>query len=79
MPDAVLAGSIEVEHAGDRLVEQVEVVADHQQRAAVGAQELQQPRLGVDVEVVGRLVEQQHVGAGEEDAGQLDAAPLATD
>ena len=78
LADRFLGGSIEVQHTSDRLVEQVEVVADHQQRAAVGAQELQQPRLGVDVEVVGRLVEQQHVGAGEQDARELDAAPLAT-
>ena len=76
--DGLLLRPVEVQHAGDRLVEQVEVVADHQQRAAVGAQELQQPHLGVDVEVVGRLVEQQHVAAGEQDAGQLDAAALAT-
>ena len=53
-----LAGAVEVEHAGDRLVEQFEVVADHEQGAAVGAQEAEQPLLGVDVEVVGRLVEE---------------------
>ena len=75
--DAVLVGPVEVEHTGDRLVEQVEVVADDEQGAAVGAQEPHQPLLGVDVEVVGRLVEAQHVAAGEEDAGQLDAAALA--
>jgi len=62
----------------DRLVQQVEVVADDEERAAVRAQEAEQPRLGVDIEVVGRLVEQERVGAGEEDAGQLDAAPLTT-
>ena len=73
----LLAGALEVEHAGDGLVEQVEVVADDEQRAAVAAQELHQPRLGVGVEVVGRLVEQEHVAAGEEDAGQLDPAALA--
>ena len=77
LADRLLGRSVEVQHAGDRLVEQIEVVADHQQRAAVGAQELHQPHLGVDVEVVGRLVEQQHVAAGEQDAGQLDAPPLA--
>ena len=65
-------------HAGDGLVEQVEVVADDQQRAAVLAHEVEQPGLGVDVEVVGGLVEQQQVAAGEQDARQLDAATLAT-
>ena len=42
------------------------------------AQEPQQPVAGVGVEVVGGLVEQQQVAAGEEDAGQLEASPLAT-
>ena len=41
------------------------------------AEELQQPRLGVDVEVVGGLVEQEDVAAGEEDPRQLDPAALA--
>ena len=45
---------------------------------AVGAQEAHEPVLGVAVEVVGGLVEQQDVAAGEEDAGQLDPPPLAT-
>ena len=72
-----LVRAVEVEHAGDRLVEQVEVVADDEQGAAVAPQEPHQPLLGVDVEVVRRLVEAQHVAAGEQDAGQLDAPPLA--
>ena len=38
----------------------------------------EQPLLRVGVEVVGRLVEQEQLAAGEEDAGQLDAAALAT-
>jgi hypothetical protein len=77
LADVGLAGAVEVQDAGDRLVEQLEVVADHHQAAAVGAQERQQPVAGVVVEVVGRLVEQEELAAGEEDAGQLDAAPLA--
>ena len=71
-----LARTVEMEDAGDRLVEQLEVVADHEQGAAVAAQEPEQPFLGVDVEVVGRLVEEQDVAAGEEDAGDLGTAPL---
>ena len=75
--DAGLVVALEVEHAGDGLVEQVEVVADHEQRAPVGAHEAEQPVLGVAVEVVGGLVEEQHVAAGEQDAGDLDPSPLA--
>ena len=59
-------------HAGDRLVEQVEVVAHDEQRAAVRAQELEQPVAGVGVEVVGGLVEEEQVAAAEEDAHELE-------
>ena len=48
------------------------------ERAAEGAHVLQQPVAGVGVEVVGRLVEQQQLAAGEQDAGELEAATLAT-
>ena len=68
---------VDVQHARDRLVEQLEVVADHEQRAAVRPQELHEPLLGVDVEVVGRLVEQQQVAAREQDARELDPPALA--
>ena len=40
-------------------------------------QELHQPVLRVDVEVVGRLVEQEQVAPGEQDPGELDTAALA--
>ena len=69
---------VEVEHARDGLVEELDVVADDEERAAVVAQEPHEPLLGVDVEVVGRLVEHQEVAAREEDARQLHPAALAT-
>ena len=53
-------------------------MADHEQGAAVGPHEPEQPLLGVAVEVVGGLVEQQDVAAREQDASDLDAAALAT-
>ena len=53
-------------------------MADHQQAAAVGAEELHQPLFGVDVEVVGRLVEQQQITAREQDARGDRRAALAT-
>ena len=67
---------VDVQHARDRLVEQFEVVADHEQPAAVRTQELHEPLLGVDVEVVRGLVEQQEVAAREQDPRQLDPPPL---
>ena len=67
---------VEVQHVGDGLVEQHEVVAHHDESAAVRPEETHEPRLGVGIEVVGGLVEQEQVAAGEQDASQLDAASL---
>ena len=71
------AVGVEVEHLVDRRLEQPGVVADHDQPALVGLEELAQPDDRVGVEVVGRLVEQQRLGAGEQDPRQLDATALA--
>ena len=65
-----------MEHAGDRLVEQLEVVADDEEGAAIAAQELHEPAARVDVEVVRRLVEEEDVAPREQDAGELDAPSL---
>ena len=73
----LLVRPVEVQHTGDRLVEQLEVVADDKQRAAVPAQELHEPRACVDVEVVRRLVEEEDVAPREQDAGELDPASLS--
>ena len=72
------AVGVEVPHLVDDGLEQLDVVADHDQPAAVAGEEAAQPGDRVGVEVVGRLVEQQRLGVGEQDAGQLDAAALAT-
>ena len=58
-------------------VEQHAVVADHQQGAAEVVERVVQAEPGVDVEVVGRLVEQQHVGTPEQLGGQTDGDHLA--
>jgi hypothetical protein len=47
-------------------VEEVAVVGDGDERPVVLAQELLQPADGVDVQVVGRLVEEQGLGVAEE-------------
>ena len=71
------APRVEVQDAGDGLVEKDQVVADHDHRPPTRAQEVHQPRLGVAVEVVGRLVEQQQVGVGEEGARELEPPALS--
>jgi hypothetical protein len=59
---------VQVPHRVDGGAEQLDVVGDDDEAARVGAQVLAQP----DDRVV-----QQRVGAGEQDAGELDAAALA--
>ena len=61
---------------GDAL-DQVAVVGDDHQGAGPGVEEVLQLLEGVDVEIVGGLVEKQHVRLGHEHAGQLQAAALA--
>ena len=58
-------------------LQQRRVVADHDQATPVRRQEVAQPDDRVRVQVVGRLVEQHRLRAGEQDPGQLHPAPLA--
>lgn len=67
---------VQVEHLVDDRLDQVDVVGDHDEAAAVGLQVVPQPDDGVGVEVVRRLVEEQGVRVGEQDAGELHAAAL---
>ena len=50
------------------------VVGDEQDRPAVAQQKLFEPADRVDVEVIGRLVQQQNVGAADQGLGQQHAA-----
>ena len=52
-------------------------MADEEDRARVGLQQLLEQLEGVDVEVVGRLVEHEHVGRQREQARQQQAVALA--
>jgi hypothetical protein len=69
---------IDGEDRGDVAVQQRQVVGDDQDAAGEGGQELGQPGLGVGVQVVGRLVQEQGGRLAEQHPGQLDAAALAT-
>jgi hypothetical protein len=60
------------------VIQQGHVVADDDHAAGVRAQELAKPQDRVGVQMVRRLVEQQGLGAGEQDPGQLDPPALAT-
>src|ERR1700726_2098964 len=58
-------------------VEEPAVMADDHGAAGEILQRLFERAQGVDVEIVGGLVEQQHVGAGLEHLGQMNAVALA--
>ena len=54
----------------DRIVQQLAVVADDQRGVRIFLQARFQPQRAFEVEIVGRLVEQQQIGFGEQRGGQ---------
>ena len=64
---------IDVGGVGGDAVEEVAVVVDGDQRAVVVVQEVLQPMDGIEIEVVGGLVEKQGLGLAEERLGEQDA------
>jgi hypothetical protein len=72
------AAGEDLEHPADDAVEEEAIVRDDDDRALVARERLLEPRDRLDVEVVGRLVEQQDVGVLEQRAAQRDAATLAS-
>ena len=69
---------VEVQRDAGGGVEKLAVVADHQQRAFEALEPAFEPDEGVQVQVVGGLVEQQQVGRTHQRAGQLQAHAPAT-
>ncbi len=75
--DSELA-ALDVQDGVDRLVEQVAVVADHDHGSRIARDVLFQPERAFEVEIVGRLVEQEEIGLGEQRGGERDPhAPAA--
>ncbi len=63
-----------LDDAADHPVHEVAVMAGHQQRPLeLAGQPLFQPDDRLDIQMVGRLVEQQHIGVEGQDPGQGDA------
>ncbi len=69
--------AVELEDPLGHVVEEVAVVGDGHDRVRVVLQEAFEPLDALGVEVVGGLVEQQQVGAAEQETAQGDASPLA--
>src|SRR5690606_10627134 len=82
-PGAVVAlprnavAAVELEDPARGVVEEVAVVRDGDDRAWILGQEALEPRDGFGVEMVRRLVEQQHVWPRQEQPAERHAAPLA--
>src|SRR5262249_2098181 len=68
---------LEGEHVGGDAIEEPAVVADDDRAAGEILERLFERTQGVDVEIVGGLVEQDHVGAGLEHLGEMHAVALA--
>ena len=62
---------------GDR-VQKIAVVRDQQQRAGIMLEPTLEPEHGVEIEVIGGLVEQQEIGAAHQRLRQIEAHPPAT-
>src|SRR3569623_617002 len=57
----------------DRGVEQIAVMADADDRARIVREMVLEPERAFEIEIVGRLVEQQQLGSGEQRCGQCHA------
>ena len=69
---------VDVDDLVDDGVEKLAVVRDEEQRAGIAREPVLEPEHGVEVEVVGRLVEQQQVRAAHQRLREIEAhAPAA--
>ena len=72
-----MAVALEGEHVGGDAVEEPAVVADDDGATGKILQRLFQRAQRIDVEIVGRFVEQQQIGAGAQHLGEMHAVALA--
>src|SRR5271169_5571016 len=72
-----MAVAFEGQHVGGNAVEEPAVVADDHGAAGEILQRLFERAQGIDIEIVGGLVEQKQIGAGFEHPGQMHAVTLA--
>ena len=83
--EIVVAAGVELELAlaqmqngVDRIVEELAVVADNQGGMRIFLQTRFEPERALEIEIIGRLVEQQQIGLGEQCRGKRDPhAPAA--
>jgi hypothetical protein len=68
---------VDAENVGDDVVHEAAVMGDEHELAGPGGQEALEPADRGDVQVVARLVEQEHLVVGDEDLGQVEADLVA--
>ena len=73
----IQAATIELEDARRHAIQEIAVVRNEQQRAAMSEQPAFEPLDGACIEVVGGLIECQYIRAGQQSAPKRDAAALA--
>jgi hypothetical protein len=73
----LLLDQVQLHHPGDRAGEELAVVADDHYRRAQPGDEALKAFQAVEVEVVGGLIEQQRVIAGQQQRGEPDPGGLA--
>ncbi len=84
IPEGVVAGEhanlavVDVDDIGADIVEEVAVVADHDDSVGEVGKIILKPKDGVEVKIVGRLVEEEVVGVAEESLGEENLHLLLT-
>ena len=73
----VAVTAVELEHPSGDAIQEVAVVGDQDQAAAVLGEAVLEPGDRVDVQVVGRLVQDEQVGLGHQRPGQRDPLGLS--
>ena len=70
--------ALEMQNMGGDGVEQIAIMADDEDAGRIAREIIDQPERALEIEVIGRLVEQQQLGLGEQHGGQRHAhAPAA--
>ena len=72
------AVAIQMQDPRDRGIQQRQVVTHHDERTLVRREELHQPVLRIDVQMVRGLIEQEEIRAAEQDPAELEPSPFTT-
>src|SRR6185437_2500109 len=70
--------AVELQNPFGDVVEEIPIVRDGDHGARVLLEITLEPADRFGIEMVGRLIEQQHVGRGEQQAAERDTAPLSS-